>query len=289
MRQRIAAAEATGDTEWLHTVNPQGQSWASLLDGAVLDLAGLQQSELFWATRDLVDLALAAAESLPEWSPSAAMPSDFGIVGWSKPIGSFDWPVPGSDQVVRMPIDAMSWGTRNESVGVTVGFRWDRPGVGERLAGLLDRTPLVMHASGVWDLYEPVAHRTETGAVAPLSVLGSLWLLASQPRVTTHRKIAGAGSPPAPSPATGATPQPATAPTVSLIDIRKARAEEVANTPSVGGKRAYTKQWWCRGFWRNQAYGPGRALRRPLWIEPHIRGPADKPLAGDGRVFVVRR
>ncbi len=225
-------------------------------------------------TRDLVDLALTAAETLPEWS---------------KPIGSFDWPVPGSDQVVRMPIDAMSWGTRDESVGVTVGFRWDRPRVGERLAGSLDRTPLVMHASGVWDLYEPVAHRTETGAVAPLSVLGSLWLLASQPRVTTHRKIAGAGSPPAPSPATGATPQPATAPAVSLIDIRQVRAEEVANTPSVGGKRAYTKQWWCRGFWRNQAYGPGRVLRRPVWVEPHIRGPADKPLAGDGRVFVVRR
>ena len=78
----------------------------SLLDGAVLDLAGLQQFELLWATNDLVDLALAAAESLPEWSPSAAIPSDFGIVGWSKPIGSFDCPVPGSDQVVRVPIDA---------------------------------------------------------------------------------------------------------------------------------------------------------------------------------------
>lgn len=35
MRERIAAAEATGDTEWLHTINPQGQSWVSLLDSAV--------------------------------------------------------------------------------------------------------------------------------------------------------------------------------------------------------------------------------------------------------------
>jgi hypothetical protein len=27
-----------------------------------------------------------------------------------------------------------------------------------------------------------------------------------------------------------------------------------------------------RGHWRNQAYGPGRTLRRLIWIEPHVRG-----------------
>lgn len=27
-----------------------------------------------------------------------------------------------------------------------------------------------------------------------------------------------------------------------------------------------------RGHWRNQAYGPQRALRRPLWIHPHYKG-----------------
>jgi hypothetical protein len=28
-----------------------------------------------------------------------------------------------------------------------------------------------------------------------------------------------------------------------------------------------------RGHWRNQPYGPGNSLRRPVWIKPHYKGP----------------
>jgi hypothetical protein len=30
--------------------------------------------------------------------------------------------------------------------------------------------------------------------------------------------------------------------------------------------------------WRHQPYGPGRALRRPFLVLPHLRGPKDKPV-----------
>jgi hypothetical protein len=42
-----------------------------------------------------------------------------------------------------------------------------------------------------------------------------------------------------------------------------------------------------RGHWRNQAHGPGRALRRPKWIQPHTRGP-DFSEKVAGHVYTVK-
>jgi hypothetical protein len=44
-----------------------------------------------------------------------------------------------------------------------------------------------------------------------------------------------------------------------------------------------------RGHWRQQPYGPQRTLRRPVWINPHVKGPADAPLAHTERVVLVDR
>ena len=36
-----------------------------------------------------------------------------------------------------------------------------------------------------------------------------------------------------------------------------------------------TSRWMVRGHWRAQACGRGRAERRPTWIAPYWKGPAD--------------
>ncbi|MCB1265126.1 MAG: hypothetical protein KDB56_11160, partial [Mycobacterium sp.] len=41
---------------------------------AEADLDGLRASAMFWVSREMTDLATSAAESLPEWSPAAAIP-----------------------------------------------------------------------------------------------------------------------------------------------------------------------------------------------------------------------
>jgi hypothetical protein len=43
--------------------------------------------------------------------------------------------------------------------------------------------------------------------------------------------------------------------------------------------RVYKTRWVVRGHWRNQPYGPERALRRLTWIEPHWKGPEGAPPA----------
>lgn len=270
---RIAAARAAGH-------HGAADQWQRHLPDARRDLADLTNAELWWVARPMVDLAVGAAESLPDWSPSAAMPADRGLLCWAKPAGAFGWPVPGTGQVLRMPVDAMTWAVRDGSVGVTVAFRWDR--LGDQLAALLPRQPLVQHPIGVWDLDTPVAPRVEDGHLAPLAVLGSAWLLMSSTRIVATRTITARTS----SAGTAQRPD-APASAVSLIELRRLSQADRASSESGASGRDYSKKWWVAGHWRQQACGPKRSLRKPIWISPYIKGPDGAPLST--RVTVWQR
>jgi hypothetical protein len=47
-------------------------------------------------------------------------------------------------------------------------------------------------------------------------------------------------------------------------------------------------QWIVNGFWRWQAFGPGRTERKRIWVDGFVKGPADKPLIKRKRVYSVR-
>ncbi len=247
------------------------------------DIADLKAAELYWVARNMVDLAVDAAASLPEWSPRAAMPVESGLLCWAKPSGTFRWPVPGSDETVAVDVDSMSWAVRDGRVGVFLGFRWER--VGERLSGLIRPTSIVPHPCGVWDLDEPVSHRLESGAVSPLSVLGAAWLLMSQPTVAQSRRLEPAGGRSGRS--VDGADDARDGEAVSLIELRRL-ADNTAHQPQPGQPgRAYNKRWWVGGHWRQQSWGPKHALRKPVWIAPHLKGPESAPLST--RVNVWRR
>lgn len=268
--------------QWCHVLNEgidrlrEQPATAALAPQAEEDLAGIAKSVLFWAARDMTDLAVAAAASLPEWSPAAAIPEEFGLIAWAKPVGTFDWPVPGSAERVRMPVDAMTWGVRDSSVGVSCAFRTDR--IAGQLNPGLARLPLMAHPIGMWDLEEPVDHRLDDGAVSPMSVLGAAWLLMGQVRIVETRTSA-AGS------AGHATTRDASA-AVSLIEVRRA-ARVGSDGEGPGGKRRRSdKRWWVTGHWRDARVGPKRSLRRPVWISPYIKGDPEAELSE--RVTVLR-
>lgn len=79
-------------------------------------------------------------------------------------------------------------------------------------------------------------------------------------------------------------------PTVRYFDLRRARTEtrEDADDELRDSTRQYRHRWIVRGHWRSQFY-PRRGDHRPIWIDPHFAGPADKPLLGGDRVNVLRR
>jgi len=50
----------------------------------------------------------------------------------------------------------------------------------------------------------------------------------------------------------------------------------------------WSHRWIVNGHWRQQWY-PTQQEHRVIWIPPHIKGPADKPLVVNDRVFSVSR
>lgn len=51
----------------------------------------------------------------------------------------------------------------------------------------------------------------------------------------------------------------------------------------------WSSRWWVRGHWRRQWFSATK-VHRPVWITPHIKGPADKPVKKpSNKVFVVIR
>lgn len=73
-------------------------------------------------------------------------------------------------------------------------------------------------------------------------------------------------------------------PPVRVISIRGVGAGGGAGD----AQREYHHRWVVRGHWRMQPCGPGRALRRPTWVVPHVKGPDDAPLLGGEKVYSVR-
>lgn len=51
----------------------------------------------------------------------------------------------------------------------------------------------------------------------------------------------------------------------------------VARTEGSGSVE-WQRRWMVRGHWRLQPYGPQKSLRKPIWIDPYVKGPEDKPL-----------
>lgn len=66
---------------------------------------------------------------------------------------------------------------------------------------------------------------------------------------------------------------------VQVVDIRRSGGTGAGGT---GSRRTEPLEreyrWQVRGHWRMQPYGPGRTLRRKVWIEEHVAGPDDKPI-----------
>lgn len=263
-------------TQWCHVLD-EGlerlrEQGSPLAAQAQEDLAGLAASTLLWVSRGMTDLATSAAETLPEWSPAAAIPERYGLMCFAKPAGVFDWPVPGGTQRLPMPVDAMSWGVRGDYVGVSCAFRTDR--IAEKLNPGLARLPMISHPVGMWHVDEPVAHRLDSGALAPLAVLGSAWLLMGQVRVAATRTIGRAGVGGGES-AAGVDDSAA----VSLIELRRPARDATDSGRGGGQRRRSDKRWWIDGHWREARVGPGRTLRRPVWVSSYIKGNPEAEVA----------
>ena len=57
-----------------------------------------------------------------------------------------------------------------------------------------------------------------------------------------------------------------------VIQLRRAER----SSPTGEGTHEYSCQWLVSGHWRQQFY-PSTKEHRPVWIDPYVKGPDDKP------------
>ncbi|KAB1118472.1 hypothetical protein F6X54_03275 [Micromonospora aurantiaca] len=217
---------------------------------------GLDQSRLYWIDDDFTDLAEHAATQLT----ALTIGHDLGppanvLITWSRP-------------VTQHQIIAASWTLANDGWQVVL-YR----AIGAGLEG----KPLQRLREQVgWLVPMTAAHLTEQHLIDadhPAAALFATWLLIAQKAAEVD--VARVDKTIAKAYARTKRDQPE----VRIVRIRGRRSPSDAaeTTPGEQG-RLQSSRFWVSGHWRNQAHGPGRSLRRPVYINPFLKGPAESPV-----------
>lgn len=258
------------------------------------DLTALPNAELYWITADMVDLIQhAACADMPDWTPTVAMPSPQGLMLWAKPVAQIAW-VDDFGSTRDVSVDGIHWAMHHDGLKVGVMSR-----LGEHWAGVrqhvAERGWPLMEVAG-FHLFDPdvTAKLTAAQATSPdapvgvtvMSLIGTTWLLSGQQRLADVKELA------VERPAGNSLRSRPRLDHVQLVDLRAYPPKPDADTPpSAVDNTKWSHRWWVGlpwGFWRPQACGPNRSQRKPVWIEPFIKGPADKPLIAKTRVNILR-
>ncbi|MEV0714032.1 hypothetical protein [Asanoa sp. NPDC050611] len=227
---------------------------------------GLDRGHLIWIDSEFTDLADGASANLPELTVSRdLLPADDGLLVWSRPVGA-------------QHAGAASW-TRTRTGWDIVCYRT----IGEGLHG----TPLQRVREQVgWLLPMRVRSVTDNetigGAAEAPATLATTWLLIAQELAELR--------PSAVSKAIRGTYARAgrAAPKVTIVSIRQRPAQSRSRADTLGtSRRPLAERVWVTPHWRNVAYGPRKTLRRPRWIDPFLRGPADSPIKASTTVRVL--
>ena len=256
---------------------------------AAVGLAG-EQSQLWWVARRMSRLASEASSRIPEWTPTAARPSRFGLVWWEGGTG-IDLPV---ETAVGDRPDG-KWGVNSVEVGEIMGCVWttDEEGmmtlipIGRGAVGPFGAGPfgvgLALASFASWEPMPWSKTREATGFGAHLwPLLGATWLLAQSPTVGVVHNVRYDRRDPDRPFAKPALPGLITVVTLREIDY---------GSPVIDGvkRKPLDHQVLVRGFWRQQVCGPKRAWRKPVFIAPYVRGPAGTELVVKPVVHVWRR
>jgi hypothetical protein len=227
----------------------------------------LEAARLFWVDPQFTELAQYAARSLPATPLTAAQPpAPHGLLAWAQPVG------------VRGDLAAASWSSGPDGMRI-IGYRSIGSGLPpaelqhlrEQIGWLGPRTHTHLAPGELVD----------TGS--PAGVLVATWLLIAQRLAET----APAAVDKAVRKAYQRTGRPA--PDVRLIRIRGAHTAGSATRRPAGDQDSPQREfrWWVKGHWRNQPYGRGRAQRRLIFLDPHLRGPEGKPIKASTTVRVL--
>lgn len=251
----------------------------------------LRGTELFYVSPEMMQLAVHAARSIPDFSvqpedlpaPDGFLysPEPMGVLGRNDEIG-------GTRLSTVDHINGMCWISSPEAVFISLLYDRDHfldqypRSLGDQVDRLRARLPrlceLDHNSALLWN--DPCLddlNKFEEGSdprIQPARVMKTIWLLMQQEIAATsdaqydratRRRLARKKIEP---------------PRVRIINLRRASP----SSATAEDAREFHYQWIVRGHWRNQYY-PSRDVHRPLWIAPHVKGPSGAPLLGGEKVY----
>lgn len=242
----------------------------------------LRSAVMYWVSGDMCDLLDAARDSVPtDVSLTEEILPDSrraGLAFFQKSIRGYE-----SYGVARgertLAIDAVHWypvirvdpsGSRHAELVIDSYTHLNHP--------LIKMHPL---GGSEWGLGCRMDHRTSGVQIENQSEVEDRQLimaflgLISSPGVTETRQLR-------PSTNRSARRREGDVAAVRLIYLRGGD-----RTDHAGASNVYHHRWVVSGHWRSQPYGPGSTLRRPVWIRPHVKGPAGAPLLTGEKVTVI--
>lgn len=257
--------------------------------------------ELHYFSKSMCALVRDMADDLPEWTAAQAMPSPRGFLVFEQPMCEQQYV---TDKIsVKTPLRALFWHTgSNGNVEIVTLTGKDNDQVIDDADGdLIFKTALVNfdehELQGAAHKAEDVISNDSIFEIKEfdrnlqynllLSIIGATWLLMSQQSVSEQEDVhvsvkeRSSASTSAGKPSSGGARRTDVIVQQRSLARRSASGQYVRQQESANNsqktQRNYTHQWWVRGHWRQQACGPKRAERRPVYIEPHVAGPSEKP------------
>lgn len=242
------------------------------------DLAALYEGSLWWVTADMVELIAHAAKTLPPTTlTDDLVPDEFGLVVLETPLQGLD--AEGTDG--ELEVRAFLWGPAllryDDARYLGISLYADQKGMWAPLGrtdweyGADTEAMTTAELSGDEARLASMAEDRRWFAALCLLLASSSATheQATIPRAVARRSKAAKSSPDS---------------AVKIVDVLHRQSGGSGGS----GEREYSHRWFVDGHWRQQAYGPAHSLRRPTWINPHVRGPEGKPLVPKDTVRVVR-
>lgn len=240
---------------------------------------------LIWVDRSLCRMVEETAPTVPEWSPAAVLPAPSGVMLFDTPVAPLVWV--DEDEALPATCDGVAWDTREGVVRFQLLTRLRQHR--DRLSPIRVKSPVVVALTCAFPTTAVMGAGLEfasrQGEVvreaghAAIAAIGACWLLMGQQSVVEDTPTVVRRR----TPRAGGANREVVSPVVTVSErrLRRRRRDRAGG----GGTRGVaTSRWWVRGHWRQQPYGPGRALRRPVFIEPHTAGAADAPVVERRRV-----
>ncbi|MFF7335395.1 hypothetical protein [Streptomyces sp. NPDC008150] len=276
----------------------------------------LRAAELFFASKDMTELAVSAGLALPAYRLHPEdLPAQHGLLLWETPAtDSYE-----GGEFTGCPIIGVSWAQRSRGVQIRTWCLRDDwvtfMAQGDQRAGLADLTAAQVRAlyaqypqqivcmsrgflpfGKVPGWLSDMPDDTSEMTLAELEdyarsagrqqqaerALIVTWLLMGQ-------TLSWGEDVPAPKSAVKAIRRLDSSLLLSARYVRLRRSVPVGREAAPeGAGRSYQYRWLVRGHWRNAWY-PSRQAHRPVWISPHWKGPDGAPVLDPEKLVNVLR